>query len=46
VRSGGHPWRSDELVQALLANDYVEVVEVPRSWPAPVRLYGGRRPAG
>jgi SAM-dependent methyltransferase len=46
VRSGGHPWRSDELIQALLANDFVEVVEVPRSWPAPVRLYAGRRPSG
>ena len=43
VRSGGHPWQSDELVELLAASDLSDAHEVPRIWTAPVRLYAARR---
>ena len=44
VRSGGRPWRSDEVAELLASAGLVESQEVTRTWPAPLRLYGGRRP--
>ncbi|WP_239308705.1 cyclopropane-fatty-acyl-phospholipid synthase family protein [Frankia sp. Cj3] len=44
IRCGGHPWRSDELVPTIAAAGFSDVAEVPRTWPAPARLYVGRRP--
>lgn len=43
VRSGGHPWRSDEITEMLSTAGFVAVQEIPRSWPAPVRLWAGQR---
>jgi len=43
VRSGGHPWRPEELVAAIAGAGLADAMEVPRTWPAPVRLYAGRR---
>lgn len=43
VRSGGHPWRPDEIVSLLARHGLSECHEVPRTWPAPVRLYAGTR---
>jgi SAM-dependent methyltransferase len=45
VRSGGHPWRPAELVDLLTSAGLADAREVDRTWPAPVRLYAGRRPA-
>lgn len=44
VRSGGHPWSPGEILAMLTAAGFQDAREVPRSWPAPVRLYHGRRP--
>jgi hypothetical protein len=44
VRSGGHPWRADELAAAMTAAGFDDVGEVARTWAAPVRLFAGRRP--
>lgn len=44
VRSGGHPWRPEEITEMLLTAGLVDAQEVPRSWSAPVRLYAARRP--
>jgi SAM-dependent methyltransferase len=44
VRSGGHPWSTDEIVGMMSEAGFLDAHEVPRSWPAPVRLYSGRRP--
>jgi len=44
VRSGGYPWRPDELVETIAAHGFTGAREVPRTWTAPVRLYAGRRP--
>lgn len=43
VRSGGQPWRPSEIVELLTAEGFAEAREVPRTWPAPVRLVAGRR---
>jgi SAM-dependent methyltransferase len=43
VRSGGHPWKPDELIDLLAAHDLFDAREVPRTWAAPVRLYAGQR---
>ncbi len=43
VRSGGYPWRGEELLAELRAAGLGEVTEVPRTWSAPVRLYAARR---
>jgi SAM-dependent methyltransferase len=43
VRSGGHPWRSDELVAEIASHGLADAHEVERTWTAPVRLYAGRR---
>jgi SAM-dependent methyltransferase len=45
VRSGGHPWTLDELTATLTAAGLADAREVPRTWPAPVRLYAARRTA-
>jgi SAM-dependent methyltransferase len=43
VRSGGHPWRPEEIVDLMAAAGLTDAQEIPRSWPAPVRLYAGLR---
>jgi SAM-dependent methyltransferase len=43
VRSGGHPWRPDELATALTDAGLSDAAEVPRSWAAPVRLVAARK---
>ena len=43
VRSGGRPWKADELIPLLVDAGYVDVTAVPRSWAAPVHLVVGRR---
>jgi SAM-dependent methyltransferase len=43
VRSGGHPWQADELIDALTAHDLLDAHELPRVWSAPVRLFAARR---
>lgn len=42
VRAGGHPWTGDELLAAMEDAGFTAVQEVPRRWPAPVRLFAGR----
>jgi SAM-dependent methyltransferase len=42
VRSGGHPWRPDEITGMLTAAGFAEVQEIPRSWAAPVQLWAGQ----
>ena len=44
VRSGGRPWQPAELVELLTSAGLTDVREVDRTWPAPARLYAGRRP--
>lgn len=44
VRSGGYPWRGEELLGLLRDAGLAEETEVPRTWSAPVRLYAARRP--
>lgn len=44
VRSGGHPWRGDDLVAEIAAGGLACAHEVERTWPGPVRLFAGRRP--
>jgi SAM-dependent methyltransferase len=43
VRSGGYPWTAEGLIRALSDAGLTAAQEVPRSWPAPVRLYAARR---
>ena len=43
VRSGGHPWKPEELLDLLATGELVDAQEVPRTWAAPLRLYAGRR---
>jgi SAM-dependent methyltransferase len=43
VRSGGHPWKSSELIELIATHGLLEAHEVPRTWSAPVRLYAGQR---
>ena len=43
VRSGGHPWKSSQLIDLLTAHGLLEAHEVPRTWAAPVRLFAGQR---
>jgi SAM-dependent methyltransferase len=43
VRSGGHPWAPEEIVELLSAHGLADACEVPRTWVPPVRLYGGRK---
>ena len=45
LRSGGHPWTPEELVTELTAHGLSGAREVPRSWPAPVRLFAARAPS-
>jgi SAM-dependent methyltransferase len=44
LRAGGHPWPREEILDRLVEADLLEVVAVPRTWAAPVLLYGGRKP--
>lgn len=44
VRSGGYPWRGEELLGLLRVSGLEGATEVPRTWTAPVRLYAARRP--
>jgi hypothetical protein len=44
VRSGGHPWRGDDLVAEIAGHGLAGAHEVERTWPSPVRLFAGRRP--
>ena len=46
LRAGGHPWSADELTGQLRNAGLLDPAEVPRGWPAPVRLYAGRKPGG
>jgi SAM-dependent methyltransferase len=43
VRSGGHPWRTDELVAEIASHGLEDAHEVERTWSGPVRLFAGRR---
>jgi SAM-dependent methyltransferase len=43
VRSGGHPWRADELVAEIASHGFADAHEAERTWQAPVRLFAGRR---
>jgi SAM-dependent methyltransferase len=43
VRSGGHPWSPEEIVDLITSAGFGEAREVARTWAAPVRLYAGRR---
>jgi SAM-dependent methyltransferase len=43
-RSGGHPWTADQLSTLLTGAGLEHAQEVPRTWPAPVRLFAARRP--
>lgn len=42
VRSGGHPWQTDEMLTMLADHGFSESCEVPRTWAAPVRLFAAR----
>jgi SAM-dependent methyltransferase len=44
LRAGGHPWVADDLLGELTAAGLVGGAEVPRTWPAPVRLFAARKP--
>jgi 2-polyprenyl-3-methyl-5-hydroxy-6-metoxy-1,4-benzoquinol methylase len=44
VRSGGHPWSDDALLAVLTDAGLTDAQEVPRTWPAPARLFAARRP--
>ena len=44
VRSGGHPWLGPDLEDAIRGAGFGSVQEIPRRWPAPVRLFAGRKP--
>jgi hypothetical protein len=44
VRSGGHPWTLSEVVGAVEGAGFAGVIEVERTWNAPLRLVVGRRP--
>ena len=43
VRSGGRPWRPDEITDMLSATGLADAREIPREWSAPVRLYAAQR---
>ena len=45
VRSGGHPWRADELIAEIASHGFEDACEAERTWSGPVRLFAGRRPA-
>jgi SAM-dependent methyltransferase len=42
LRSGGHPWTSDEVLAMLSAAHLADVCEVERTWSGPVRLFAGQ----
>jgi SAM-dependent methyltransferase len=43
VRSGGHPWSPEQIIDLMTTGGFSQAREVPRTWAAPVRLYAGRR---
>jgi SAM-dependent methyltransferase len=43
VRSGGHPWETGELLTLMAEAGFDRPHEVERAWPAPLRLFAGRR---
>lgn len=43
IRSGGHPWDSDELLGILAAAGLTNAHEVPRTGSTPVRLFAAQR---
>ena len=45
VRSGGRPWEPAEIFALQSAAGLSNAHEVPRTWPAPVRLFAARRAA-
>lgn len=46
VRSGGHPWRVDEVEARLRAAGLCGVQPVERTWSAPIRFVVGRKGVG
>jgi SAM-dependent methyltransferase len=44
VRSGGHPWTVEELLELAITAGLDDTREVPKTWNAPVRIVVGRRP--
>ena len=44
VRSGGHPWTPDEIIELLTDAGLSDAQEIPRGWAAPVRLYAAQLP--
>lgn len=42
VRSGGHPWKPEEIIEFLRTAGLARAQEIPRTWAAPVRLYAGQ----
>ena len=45
VRGGGYPWPAEELIEQIATAGFTDVSEIPRTWPAPVRLFAGRAPS-
>jgi hypothetical protein len=41
--SGGHPWRSTEIIELMTAARLGSGREVARTWSAPVRMYAAQR---
>ncbi len=46
LRSGGTPWRSEDLVSSLSQLGFESATELPKRWPAPIRLAVARKPEG
>lgn len=44
VRSGGHPWSGDQMLNMLSNAGFTDCQEKDRTWPAPVRVFAARRP--
>lgn len=42
LRSGGHPWKADELIAMMADSGLTGPTEIHRNWNAPVRLFAGR----
>ena len=43
IRSGGTPWTGPGLASALEAAGFADAEEIPKRWPAPVRMVAGRK---
>lgn len=44
VRSGGHPWRTEEAASLLAGHGFVDVATPERTWSGPMVFSVGRRP--